>query len=159
MLQCRARGAEHREDVHLEGLLELIVGQVVQSLDRDLLAGIVDQDVQPAELFDRLVHDLGAERGIRQVAGESNCLATALADDARDVLGIGLFVRQVRDRDVGTLPRERDCSSSADARVTTGDQCLTSFEPARASIRELADVGLGHHVGVESRLGLILLRR
>src|SRR5690606_39481874 len=80
------RSPEHREDVGVEGLLELLVADLGEALRGDLFAGVVDEDVQPAQLADRTLDHLGAERRVDEVTGDGGGVATAVGDDLRDVL-------------------------------------------------------------------------
>src|SRR5690606_1420685 len=52
---CGLGQVEHRVDVGLERALELFRGDVADVLVGMLLAGVVDQNVEPAPLADRLV--------------------------------------------------------------------------------------------------------
>ena len=62
------RQIEHREDVGLEGALQLLFADVADVLVPMLLAGIVDEDVEAAELLDRLRDGPLAEALVAEIA-------------------------------------------------------------------------------------------
>jgi hypothetical protein len=76
-----------------------------------------------------------------------------------DFRGVFLFLRKVRQHDVGPFPGEGDRRRCADAGVRTRDDCLPAVEAARAAVGVLAQIGLGFKLGVQAGLGLVLLGR
>ena len=66
---------EHPEDVGLERALQLLLGDVADVLVGMLLAGIVDEDVEPAELVDRPPDRVLAEFLVAEIAGNQDRLA------------------------------------------------------------------------------------
>jgi hypothetical protein len=107
--------------------------------------GVVDQDVDPAELADRPVHDFLAVLPLGQVAGHQDRRAPRLLDQGGGVLGV-LVLGQVRDQHVGALAGERDGHRPADAGVGARDDRLLAGQPAGSPVRGLAVVGLAAHV-------------
>jgi hypothetical protein len=87
MIHRRLGQKEHPEDIGLEGSPELLFADVANVLVGVLLAGIVDEDVEAAELIDGLA-DRGLAKGlVADVAGDGERLAPFLLDDVP-----GLFV-------------------------------------------------------------------
>ncbi len=155
---------EHREDVRLEGALQLLLGDVADVLVGVLLAGVVDEDVQPAKLLDGPPDHVVA-MGLRpEVAGDGDG-AAALALD--DTLGLGRVVvlAQIGDRDVGALAGEQGGHRAADAAVRAGDDRDLASEAPGAGVTRLP-LGLLLHLAlvarkivlVDHRLDLLSLR-
>src|SRR4051794_23736670 len=96
-----------------------------------LLAGVVDENVEPAEFVHGSVDDLLAELLVAEVAGDQNRAATFLLDDLLRLLCIVMFA-EVGDGDVGAFASEQRGDSAADAAVRTGDQRDSTLEAVRA---------------------------
>src|SRR6185436_19853895 len=69
---------------------------------------------------------------------------------------VGLFGREIVDRDGGAFPRKRDGGRAPDAGVAARDQRLAADEPARADVASLAVVGSRLHVACEAGPRLVL---
>ena len=89
-------------------------------------AGVADQDVEPAEPFDRLRDQLLAEGLVAQVAGNGDAVAARLLDQLDDLLRVRLFGREIVDRDVRALARIGDRGGAAHAGIAAGDQRLAA---------------------------------
>ena len=118
-----------------------------------LLAGVVDEDVEPAELIDGLLHRLLAELLVADVAGNGDRLAPFLLDD---LLGLGgvVMLAQIDDGDVRAFAREQRGDRAADAAVAAGDQRHLALQPAGARIARLP-VGLRLELALVA--GLLIL--
>src|SRR6185369_3277653 len=127
------RQVEHPEDVGLEGPLELLFGNVLDLLVRMLLPGIVDEDVEAAELVHHLLHGFLAEILVADVAGNRDRLAPFLLDDLLRELGV-VVLAEVEDGDVGPLAGEEGGDGAADAAVSTGDQRHLVLQSSRAAV-------------------------
>lgn len=103
--------------------------------DRALRRGL--PDVDPSERAHGLVDDALACIGLGEIGGEEDRLASGLLDDALGRLRVVVLV-QVRDRDVGALPRERERDRATDAAVGAGHERHTAGEPAIPLVRALA---------------------
>ena len=101
--------------------LQLLLGDVADVLVGMLLAGIVDEDVEPAELVDGLLDRALAEVLVADVAGDRDRLAAFLLDDLLGLRRI-VMLAQIEDGDVGALAREQGGDRAADAAVGAGDQ-------------------------------------
>jgi hypothetical protein len=93
-----------------------------------LLTGIVDQDVEPAELVDRLRHRAIAKRLVADVAGDRDCAPAFLADNLRGLGGI-VMLAQIKNRDVRAFAREQGGDSATDAAVRASDQRDFAVQP------------------------------
>ena len=122
MRECRLAGVEQREDVRAERALELLGGDVLEALVGHLVGGVVDEDVDPAELGDRSLDDVAAIRLVGHVARQRDAGAFRILDEPQRRVRVVLLLGEVRDRDVGALARERQRYGSADAGVAAGDQ-------------------------------------
>src|SRR5690606_4672016 len=120
--------------------------------------GVVDQDVQPAELRGRALDDVAAVLALAQVAVERERAAAGVAHPAHGLARVVVPV-VVGDGDVGALPRERDRDRAADAAVAAGDQGRAALELARAPIALLAVVRRRPQLGLPARPPLLLLLR
>ena len=106
----------------VEHRLELLVGHLV---DRAVpgVAGVVDDDVDLAELVDGLLDELVGDAVLGQVAGEDGGLA---GDLGRGLLGD--VAVEVVDQDLGALLGEQLCGGAADAAGRAGDDGGLSIE-------------------------------
>jgi hypothetical protein len=111
---------EHRVDVGLEGALKLLLADVEDVLVGVLLAGVVDEDVEPAELVHRLGDDRVAMGFLAKVAGYRDRAAALGLDDAPGLGGV-VMLAQIGNGDVGALAREQGGDRAADAAVGAGD--------------------------------------
>src|SRR5690606_6604624 len=87
-----------------------------------------------------------AELLVADVAREQDRGAAGVLDPAGGRAGVLLLFREVGDRDVRTLARERDRDRAPDAGVAAGDQRPLAVEPARPPVGGLPVVGLLRHV-------------
>ena len=134
LLEVRPRSLrheEHAEDVGLERPPQLVLVDVGDVLVGMLLAGIVDEDVEPAELLDRLPDGPFAELLVADVAGDRDRSAAFLLDDLLRLLRI-VMLAQIKDCDVGAFAREQRGDGAADSAVGAGDQRDLALEPIRA---------------------------
>src|SRR4029079_7757164 len=96
-----------------------------------LLAGIVDENVEPAELVDRLADGSLAELLIANVACNRDRLAPLLLDNLPGPGGVVMFA-QVKDGDVGAFTGEQRRDRPADAAIGPGDQRRLVLQSPRA---------------------------
>ena len=57
-------------------------------------------------------------------------MAASLADQVRDFVSIGLFLREVIDRHISPLACKRDCGRTPDSGIAARYQGLSAAEPA-----------------------------
>ena len=126
-------------DVELEGVLPLLVGDLLEALARHLIGGVADQHVDLAELLDRLADHGPAVGGVVQVTRHQHRLA-----------GVLLLLGQVGDEHVGALAGEGDRHGTADAGVPARDDRGLALELAGASVALLAAVGDGLHLRLDA---------
>ena len=88
-----------------------------------MVAGVVDQDVQSAEPVDGVVDDAQTGLADAEVTGDEDCGSAGGLDQLTGAVGIGLFVGQVVDGDVGTFSGVGDRYLTSDPGVAAGDQC------------------------------------
>ena len=144
-------------DVGAEGPVPFLRGDVLELVVGALERGVVDQDVEPAELGDGALDDAPAVSLVGDVAGNQHDAAAGLLDPARGLARVVLLLGQVGDHDVGALAGEGDGYRAADAGIAAGDDRGAALELAAAFVRLLAMVGLGRHLGrVAGRLLLLL---
>ena len=99
----------------------MLVGQLFEAVDVLLERGVVDEDVELAELLHRLLHRVLAEFRIGDIARQQNAAAAFLLDGPLGLLGVLVLV-EIGDRDVGALARKEHGHRAADAGVAAGDQ-------------------------------------
>ena len=92
-----------------------------------LLAGIVDEDVEAAELVDGLLDCALAESLVADVARNRDRAAPFALDEPLGRCRI-IVLAQIEDRDVGAFAGEQGCDRAADAAVGAGDQRDFVFE-------------------------------
>lgn len=90
---------------------------------------VVDQHINPAEPFDRLVHQGLAVCFLRQVTGQQQALTAGLFDPTCGFLGVFMFV-EVSNGNIGAFTGEGDRHGATDATVGTGDQGDLAFQTA-----------------------------
>jgi len=86
---------EHAEDVGLEGAAELVLVDLRDVLGPMLLAGIVDEDVEAAELVDSLLKGLLAKLLVADIAGDGQRFPPFVLDN---LLGLVRIVVLAKDR-------------------------------------------------------------
>ena len=128
---------------------------VLDLLEAGLMRGVVDENIDAAELADRLVHDRPAMRGVLDVAREQDGFAAGVLDQALGLLGV-LMLAEIGDQHVGALARKRKRHRAADAAVAAGDDRLFAGQPPRAFVGLLAVIGDGLHLLGEARHRLLL---
>src|SRR3954468_5381712 len=150
---------EHRDDVRPEDEVDLLGRDVEERLVGHLEGGVVDEDVELAELVDRALHQSEAVVAVADVAGHRDAAPARLLDPPLRLGGVVMLL-EVRAQHVGALARERDRDRPADARVRAGDQRDLVLQPAMADVRLLAVVGERLHAGLApGRLLLLLGKR
>ena len=96
---------EHSEDIGLERPLELLLGNVADVLVVMLLSGIIDEDIEPAEFIDGLLHGILAKAFVADVAGNRDRVAAFTLHDLFGLRRVIMFAK-VEDGDVRALARE-----------------------------------------------------
>ena len=115
-----------RDGVDVEHRLELLVGHLVgDAVPR--VARVVDEDVDLAELVDRLLYELVRDARLRQVAREDGGLAVDL-----DRRLLGDVAVDVVDEDASALAHEELRRRAADAAGRAGDDRVLSVEKSHA---------------------------
>ena len=126
------RAAERADEIGHQDFLPKALGHGVEigeldGLGRRRRARIVDQNIEPAEFFDRAFHHaLGfARRG--DVAGRGDDV-TARADQPLDLGGPAGILGEVIHRHRGSALREQLDRGEANARGAAGDEDGAAFE-------------------------------
>ncbi len=138
---CQGLGEpERREDVGLEGALDLLAREVLDRVVGHLVCRVAHEDIDPPERVHRLLRQgdvglLGALVGGAQHAGATRGLDLALG-----LLGVGLLLREVGDGHVGALLGEGDGRGAADPRVAAGDEGALAGQALPAPVAGLAVV-------------------
>jgi hypothetical protein len=142
-------------DVHLEGQLPLLVGNILDRLERRLMGRVVDEDVDTAEFLDRLVDDRPAMGRVLDIAPHEHRLAARLLDHTLGILGV-LILGEIGDQEIGALAGIGDRDCPADAAVAAGDHRLLAGKPARSAIGTLAVIRHRVHPAGKARHRLLL---
>ena len=122
------RGEQEAEDVDVEHLVEVFFGDGLDG--RELVdAGVVDEDVEAAEVLDGGVDDALGLGGLGDVAADGDGLAAGGGDGGDDGVGAGL-AGGVVDDDGGAFGGERFGDGGADALGCAGDDCDFACELA-----------------------------
>jgi hypothetical protein len=120
----------------LEGAFQLLLGDVPDVGVGVLLGGVVDQDVEAAELVEDLGHRGEAERLVADVAGDGDGAAAFRLDDALGLRGV-VMLAKVKNADVGAFAGEERRHRPADAAVGAGDQRHLALQPPGSRITRL----------------------
>jgi hypothetical protein len=147
----RQRGAaqpEHRVDVGLERRVELLGGELLDGVVCALEGGVVDENIERAELRERAIDQRVAVSFVANVAGGEDRFAAGFCHPFRGLARVVLFLRQVTQKHVGPLARECNRDSPADAAVPTGDERGAIGETAQSSVTGLAVIRLRRHLRV-----------
>jgi hypothetical protein len=132
-----ARAEEGAPEVDADHLVEVRGRELVRRL-RDLDAGVVDQDVEAAELVERVLEHAHDVVFLGDIALDED-VADAVLAHARDtgvnlllgVLGL-LGLTQIVDGDVCAVLGEADGDRLADTRCPAGDEDVLALESSHA---------------------------
>jgi hypothetical protein len=108
-------------DVDAEGAVPLLCGDVLDVLVGALEGGVVDEDVELAELGDAALDDESAVLLVPDVAGGEHDAAAGLLDPARGLAGVVLLLGQVGDQNISPLADKGYSYCAADAGIAAGD--------------------------------------
>ena len=146
---------EEAEDIGPERAFDLLGVDPAEIVGLVLLGGVVDQDVEAAELLHGCLDRIAAELLVSDVAGDLERAATLLLDRGHGLVGV-LVLLEIDDGDLGAFPRHRHRDRAADAGIAAGDQRHLVFEPAATGIFRLV-VGLRPHLALAAGLAFLLL--
>jgi hypothetical protein len=105
--QCSFRHVEAREYIRAESALELLTGNPVEALLWVLFGGVVDQDVEPAELRHGVVYGLPAEALIAHVSRQRRAASALFFHEGSGLLRIAVFI-EVYHSHIGSFLGESD---------------------------------------------------
>ncbi|XUR38955.1 hypothetical protein ACQY74_007095 (plasmid) [Rhizobium leguminosarum bv. trifolii] len=144
-------------DIDLEGQFPLFITDLVDALEACLMCGVVDENVDTAELLDRRLDDLSAVGGILDVTADEDSLASGLLDQPFRLIGILILV-EIGEQQIGTLPGIGDRHCPANAAIAAGDDRPLALQPLGTAIALFAMVGNRVHLCRETRHRLLLGR-
>ena len=98
-----------------------------------LEGSVVDEDIQPPQLFDRLGHGLSAMVSVSDIAGKQNAAPPLCLHCLPRNFGIGVLIK-VGNSDVGSFARKQNGDRAPDPGVSAGDQRHLSLKLLRAEI-------------------------
>src|SRR5262249_48317904 len=147
-----------REDVRLEGALELLRADPIDGLLRVLFARIVDEHIETAELSNCLLDGLPADRRVANVAAEEKKARPMLLDQLPRLLGVAVLV-EVDPGHVRSLLREGNRHRAADAAIAAGDQGNAPMELVAARLGVVLCLRSWPHLAFETGLPVLGLRR
>jgi len=122
-----------------------------------LEGGVIDQDIQVAELLHRPPHECLAVRLAADIPGDRERLSPGVAYQARGLRCV-LILAQVGDRHIGPLAGEGKGHRPPDPGIAPGDQRHLAGEAIVAVVGLLAVVGDRPHRARAAGRGLLLLR-
>ena len=157
MRHRRLRHVEIAVKIGLDGPVEMLVGQLLEAVDVLLEGGVVDEDVELAELVDRLLDRVLAEFGVGDVAGEQDAAAAFLLDGLLGLLRVLVLV-EIGERDVGAFACEEHRDRPADAGIAAGDERHLVEKLLRALVVRGVVHRLELELGLEARLAQMLVR-
>ncbi len=148
---------EHGEDVGAEGAFKLFGGDVGDGILGVLFGGVVDEDVEAAELLDGVFDGFAAERFVAYVAGDEVATPAFVFDEAFGFFGVFVFV-EVEEGDVAAFYGEGEGDGTSDAAVSAGDESDFVLEASGALVFGFG-FRLGRHFALVTRTGFLLLGR
>jgi hypothetical protein len=123
-----------------------------------LECGVVDEDVQPAEMAHGVFDDGGARVGVREVRGQKEDVTSGVHNRLADLFGVIDLGGKMRQRDGCAFAREQQCDGAPDARVAAGDERNLAVELARGLVVGRFEVRPRPQRRFTARL-LLMLRR
>lgn len=132
-----------------------------------LVRGVVDEDVDGAQVCDRLVDDLLTRLLGPQVGRAEEAFPPLPLHLSLRLLGVVLLFWQVVDQRVCALHGVQDGNGAADAAVAASDNGFLAFELAGGLVRLVATIFSGHvftdrswpfHIRLTARLLLVMNR-
>ena len=126
------RGEQETEDVHVEDLVVVLFGEGIDG-EELLDAGVVDEDVEVAEVLDGCVDEALSLSGLRDIATDGDGFATGGCDGGDHIVRTSL-AGGVVDDDGGALRGERFGDGGSDTLGCAGDDCDFTCELAHIYI-------------------------
>lgn len=99
----QAHQVEDRMHVGVEGLAPLVQGNVVEAFEVFLVAGVIDQNIQPAQSAVDLVDQRRCLAGVADVAPNEQRLDAGLFDQCANACRVFLLVGKKGNRDIGAF--------------------------------------------------------
>src|SRR5215207_10355994 len=118
--QRRLDEPEHRVYVGLEGPVEQLGRDVGYPVDRHLVGGVIDENVDPAELVHGPLDEMLASAFFGHVSRHLHGLAARVLDGLRRFPGVRLLFFEVGDHHVRALAGEGERDGPPDTRVAAG---------------------------------------
>jgi hypothetical protein len=140
--QCSVRHVEAREYIRAESALELLTGNPVEALLWVLFGGVVDQDVEPAELRHDVVYGLPAEALIAHVSRQRQAASALFFHEGSGLLRVAVFI-EVYHSHIGPFLGESDSHGAPDPTVPSGDEGDFVLQLATAPVRP-GEAQMGH---------------
>jgi len=116
-------------EIGFDRAVEMLLGQLFETVDVLLERGVVHEDVELAQFVDGPLDGVFAEFRIGHVARDEDAAAALFLDGAFRLLGIFMLV-EIGDGDIGALPRVEHGDRASNPRVAAGDKRNHSFELA-----------------------------
>jgi hypothetical protein len=143
-------------DVHVKRLSPFFVADVGEIGEGRLMGGIVNEDIDAAQLAYRSVHDLAAVVRGPKVSFDQHRLSSFPLGKVRGFLGILSFI-EIGDQDIGALAGECDGDGSTYSAVSARDDGPLASQPAGALVARLTMIGRGSIFAVEPGIGWVWL--
>ena len=153
------RGLRHVEvtiKVGLQGLIEVLGSEILELRRVDLECGVVDENIERAELFDRPRHRPLAKVLTRNVARDEDAFPSLGLHAFPGHRGIALLVLQIDDGDIRAFSREQDRYGAADAGIAACDERRFVVKLAGTAIKRRVIHRSGVQLGFLPRLALML---
>ncbi len=158
-LQMWQRGGgheEHVENIRGERPRELLLVDVFDGVLGVLLSGVVDENVELSEFREGLGNGLLALGLPSDVAFEEKALAAFFLHEGFGFLGV-LFLLQINDRDVCSLPCESNRCGTANPGIASGDERYLAFQPVASFEGRILVFWRGIHLIFPPRLARLCL--
>ena len=158
MAQRRLRDPEGGIDVGFKRRVKIFGSQLFKGFTELLTTGVIDQNIQPAQLRDGFFDQILAEGFVPNVPRQRDGIPAFGFDQVDDLRGVFFLFRQVVNGHVCAFAGIGDGHCATDTRVTAGDQRFFTGQAAMPFVASFPVVGYRLHFGCQSRWRLWLFR-
>src|SRR5699024_3371132 len=138
------------------GGFPLVIGQFGEILGNDLLACVIDQRIETAQLADSVFDQLGAKFLVPNITGQRDDFAAGVTNRIDNVLRVFFLDFKIVQCHIGTFTRKRDRHRRTNAGIRSGNKRFAAFKPSGPSVGFFAVISFRYNLRIKTRFGLIL---
>src|SRR4029079_7061240 len=125
---------EWRVNVRLHRRVEILRRNIQERLTRLLPGGGANQNIETAELLDRIGNEFLAKAFLAQIAGNCDSFAAAFFEQRDNFVRIRLLGGKIIDCDIGAFTRECDGGGTPYSRIAAGHQRFATCQSSTALV-------------------------